>query len=74
MAKQKRERRFGLTSDKKSFVDAALVAQLTDGGFSRGKVIRLVTGGRGASCGWDVKPAFIFSRLPGVMPRGFSLS
>lgn len=42
MAKQKRERQFGLTSDKKSYVDAALVAQLTDGGFSRGKVIRSV--------------------------------
>lgn len=44
MAKQKRERQFGLTSDKNAFVDAALVAQLTDGGFSRAKVIRSVPG------------------------------
>ena len=34
------QRRFGLTEDKKSVVDAALVEQLVQGGFSRPKAIR----------------------------------
>lgn len=37
---QRKAERFGLTKDKKGFVAAALVDQLTAGGFSRGKAVR----------------------------------
>lgn len=39
---QRRAGRFGFTADKKAFVDASLVGQLADGGFSRPKAIRSV--------------------------------
>lgn len=48
---QRRAKRHGLTADKKGFVDAALVDQLTEGGFPRAKAVRWVhwTGGGGSS-------------------------